>query len=74
MKAKVLLNSRYITLITLGSIEPYITLTHKKIGLVCHDISESSIDFYFILCSFISFEEAKKTFLSLRKKKIYTGF
>lgn len=53
-------------------------MTWKKIGLVCHDISESSIDFYFIFCSFISCKEAKKkkkTCLLLgEKKRSYIGF
>lgn len=47
----------------------------KKIGLVCHEISESSIDFYFIFCSFISFKEAKKMpFTRKEKNTTSVGF
>ena len=50
-------------------LNPYISLTLKKIRLVCHDIPESSIDFYFIVCSFISFKEAKKAPFTRKEKK-----
>lgn len=39
---------------SLGLLSP-MSFWQKKIGLVCHDSSESSIDFYYIFCNFISF-------------------
>lgn len=45
----------------------------EKIGFICHDSSESSIDFYFIFCSCSNFEEAKKTCILLGKKENLYG-